>query len=56
MAGKETRVGTDLAKVLLETVSKMNKLTKEVSFLQECFHIQSVRLQKVEVFNNESSE
>ena len=48
-AGSETRVGADLANMLLETLSKLNKLTKEVSFLQKCLHVQSVKQQRLEV-------
>ena len=55
-AGLEIPVGSDLAKVLLDTVSKLKELTKEVSFLQKRLHVQSVRQQKAEVANIESSE
>ena len=55
-AGSESRANSDLANVLLEAVSKMDILTKKVSSLQQCFHVQSVRLQKLEVSNNEGSE
>ena len=48
-AGSETRVGTDLANMILETLSKLDKLTNDVSFLQKCLHVQSVRQQRIEV-------
>ena len=55
-ADSETRVGSELANILMEAVSKLNNLTKEVSYLQRCFNAQSIRMQKIGISNNESSE
>ena len=54
--GSKARDGSDITTALVEAVSKIEKLIKEMSSLKQRFNVQNVRLQKLEVSNNEGSE
>ena len=52
----ETISGNNLANIVLDSMSKLNKLTKEVSYLQQYLQVSSERLQEMEISSNESCE
>ena len=52
----ETLAGSNLANMLLNAMSKLDKLTKELSYLQKCLQVPSDRLQELKNSDNENSE
>ena len=52
----ETLAGSNLANMLLNAMSKLDKLTKELSYLQKCLQVPSDRSQELEISDNENNE